>query len=101
LEWRKNKKGGMVNHAAFVIDPLSNHLRHSVHAHLLAGLVVPLKLYHPVDLCKKRIITPFAHVHARVEPGPALTHNNGPCMHCFAIVPLYAEELRIAVSSIS
>ena len=72
-----------------------------VNAHLLAGLVVPLELDHPVDLGEERVIAALADVVARVELCPALTHDDRSRVDLLAVVALHAEVLRFAVSAVS
>ena len=72
-----------------------------VNAHLLAGPVVALEFHYTCNLGKKRVITALAHVIAGMELCPALSYDDRTGVHKLAIETLYAEVLRIAISSIS
>jgi len=84
-----------------MVNRIGEPLRHSVYAHLFAGLVVAFELNHAGDLREKRIIATLAHISARMDPSPALTHDNRTRINRLSIIPLDAEELGTAVSSIS
>jgi hypothetical protein len=76
-------------------------LRCCVYAHLFTGLVLALKFDYSVDLGKESIIASLAHIHARMDPGPALANDDRSRVYQLAIVPFHAEVLWIAVSTIS
>src|SRR5512147_768683 len=95
------KKGGIEPYAAFGIRSHFEMLRCRVHAHLFAGLVLALELHHAGDLGKKRVVAPFADVHAGMDPRPVLTHDDRARIHLLAVEPLHAEVLRVAVSAVS
>src|SRR5512145_1852768 len=64
-----------------------------------AGAVI-LELHAAADLGKERVVLAEADVQARLEPPPALTHENRSAGHDVAVEPLDAQTLRIAVASV-
>jgi hypothetical protein len=84
-----------------VIDHVNDLLRCRVYAYLFTGLVLALELHHTIDHGKERIVTSLPHIGSGMDLSPALTNNDRTRVHLLAVVPLYAEVLRIAVSAIS
>ena len=68
--------------------------------HKLAVSARPGKTYGPCRRRKQRVVRSLAYVLARVEPGAALTNNDGAGLDEFTAEGLNAEHLGVGVATI-
>jgi hypothetical protein len=54
-----------------------------------------------VNQCEQGVVAANANVVACLELGPALANKVGAAKHCLSVTDLYAQHLRVAITSVA